>query len=141
MPGNASLEAGRYYAHPRNRFWPIMAELLGIGGSYKERLDGLRQAGIALWDVLERCERPGSLDSAIRDEVANDFGRFLNEHRSIEAVFFNGGTAAALWRKHVARHQSIRPVARTAVLPSTSPAHAAMSQADKLKAWRAVLGP
>lgn len=139
MPGNVSLELGQYYGHPRNLFWPIMAELLGIGGAYEERLLGLQREGIALWDVLDRCERPGSLDSAIRDEVPNDFASFLDAHRSIEAIVFNGRKAAGLWTKNVARFQALRPVARIAALPSTSPAHAAMPRADKVAAWRAAL--
>ena len=69
MPGLKSLQAGQYYAHPQNRFWPFMGQLVGAGPDlpYPERCRRLAQAGIALWDVLSCCERPGSLDSAIRD--------------------------------------------------------------------------
>ena len=74
MPGEASLAAGRYYAHPRNAFWPIMGALFGAGAElpYDQRLARLNAAGVALWDVIARCRRPGSLDSAIEDSVPND---------------------------------------------------------------------
>jgi len=63
MPGKASLAAGEYYAHPRNVFWTIMGELVGAhpGLPYQDRLKILRCSGIALWDVLGSCVRPGSL--------------------------------------------------------------------------------
>ena len=82
MPGGASLRAGRYYAHPQNLFWRFMGELVDAGPelTYEVRMERLRAAGIALWDVIATCEREGSLDSAIRSAVANDFGRFFATH-------------------------------------------------------------
>ena len=79
MPGVASLAAGQYYAHPRNQFWDIMGALFGAGRdlSYARRLARLRAAGVALWDVVAECERPGSLDSAIRREKPNDLAGLL----------------------------------------------------------------
>ena len=97
MPGVASLTAQRYYAHPRNQFWPIMGALFGAGPDlpYAERLRALTRAGIALWDVLESCERAGSLDAAIdvRSAQANDFAAFFDAHPGIVRIAFNGGTA------------------------------------------------
>lgn len=91
MPGQASLAAGQYYAHPRNAFWPIMGHLLGFDASrdYPTRVDALKVAGIAVWDVLASCHRRGSLDSAIEDEslVANDLAGFLAAHTAIHHVF------------------------------------------------------
>jgi TDG/mug DNA glycosylase family protein len=139
MPGEASLKAGQYYAHPRNAFWQIMSELFGAGLSlpYEERVALLRSAGIALWDTLQACVRPGSLDASITEEAANDFQTFFRNHPNISDVFFNGGRAEAVFRRHVlptlaeCRHTFAR-------LPSTSPAYAAMALERKVKAWSVV---
>ncbi len=144
MPGAASLVAHQYYAHPRNAFWRIMGDLVGAGPElpYAQRLEKLKAAGIALWDVIAECHRPGSLDSAIVGEsvVANDFSAFLAVHRSIRQIFFNGGAAEASFRRHVLPRLSGLPLSYSR-LPSTSPAHAARSYADKLAAWSAILDP
>jgi TDG/mug DNA glycosylase family protein len=139
MPGVASLEAGQYYAHRHNAFWPIMGALFGAGPdkSYAERTRILRANGIAVWDVLRSCVRPGSLDSDIRDEVPNDFAGFFAAHRSIARIGLNGGKAAASFRKYTARHCSAG--VEIVVLPSTSPAHASRSLAEKCALWRAAL--
>ena len=139
MPGQASLAAGQYYAHSRNAFWPIMAALLGFDPAlpYPERAARLTAAGIALWDVLRDCSRPGSLDSAIDpDSVeANDFAAFFAAHPHIDHVFFNGTTAATLFRRHCPNLAGTFLLAR---LPSTSPAHASRNFTDKLAAWQEV---
>lgn len=143
MPSIASLEATQYYAHPRNAFWPIMGELLGFDAalSYEQRLEQFREHGIALWDVVHRCRRPGSLDSSIEtDSVeANDFTGFFAAHPQIKAIFFNGGTAETLFKRMVLPLLSEPllglPMQR---LPSTSPAHAARSFDQKLTVWQAV---
>jgi TDG/mug DNA glycosylase family protein len=141
MPGAVSLQKQQYYAHPRNAFWRIMGDLLGFDAhaDYGRRLAGLRSAGIGLWDVLRVCERTGSLDSAImRDGMEpNDFDDLFAAHPGITRVFFNGAKAERVFLRLVA------PVLRTTVshrrLPSTSPAHAAMTYDAKLAAWRAVV--
>jgi TDG/mug DNA glycosylase family protein len=144
MPGEASLQAGQYYAHPRNAFWPIMCELLGLpaGASYRERLAALREGGIALWDVLESCQRAGSLDSDIKPDtlVVNDFASFFAAHGRIALVCFNGATAERYYRRHVEPALGSR-VPESVRLPSTSPAHAALTLADKVAAWRNVITP
>jgi hypoxanthine-DNA glycosylase len=143
MPGRASLVANEYYAHPRNVFWELMGELFGAGRDlpYARRLERLAAAGLVLWDVVHRCHRPGSLDAAIdRDSVeANDFLSLFRACPRLHTVFFNGGTARDLYRRHVlpldpAVGRSLEYV----VLPSTSPAHAALDYAAKLARWRAV---
>jgi hypoxanthine-DNA glycosylase len=142
MPGQVSLAAGEYYAHPRNAFWPIMTALLGFApdSPYAERTAALKSAGIALWDVLASCERPGSLDSAIDRESSaiNDFVGFFRSHPEIRHVFFNGGAAEFIFRKHVPGAANLFALT-LARLPSTSPAHAGLSRGAKLDQWRPVL--
>ena len=93
FPGVLSLERQHYYAHPRNSFWLIMAHLLEFEPAlvYQDRLEKLKEKKIALWDVLYRCKRAGSLDSAIEADsvVVNDFSTFFTQHQSIKALFFN----------------------------------------------------
>jgi hypoxanthine-DNA glycosylase len=139
MPGRASLAAGRYYAHPRNAFWPIAAALVGFdpAAPYAQRTRALKAARIALWDVLHSCTRPGSLDSRIAAGIANDFRGFFRRHRRIRRVYFNGAKAEACFAKLV-RPRIDAPGLRFARLPSTSPAHAAISFERKLAAWRVV---
>ena len=142
MPGTASLRAGQYYAHPRNAFWRIMGDLVGAGPDlpYDVRLVRLKAAGIALWDVIDACVRPGSLDANIVAPTvcANDFAGFFAVHRNIRRICFNGGAAEANFRRYVAPGLAGLDL-QFFRLPSTSPAHAARSYADKLAAWSAVI--
>jgi hypoxanthine-DNA glycosylase len=143
MPGDASLAARQYYAHPRNHFWPILGAIHGFdsGTSYTRRRSALAAAGIALWDVIGSCVRQGSLDSAIDDEsiVVNDFASFLASHTQITMICFNGRKAESAWRRHV--QGQLPPDARFEyrLLPSTSPAHAGMSYLRKLQVWRSAI--
>ena len=142
MPGQASLAAREYYAYKQNAFWRIMGDLIGAGPAlpYSRRLEKLKMAGIALWDVMAACERKGSLDA---DIVAgsiqpNDFAGFFAEYPSISRIFFNGAAAETSFRRLVLPALADRGL-HLARLPSTSPAHAASSYADKLAAWSVVL--
>lgn len=146
MPGVASLAAGRYYAHPRNAFWPIVAAIAGFdaAAAYEQRLAALQQRGIALWDVLQSCERDGSLDGDIEaaSMQPNDFAGFLAAHRRIAAVLCNGGTAFTLFTRRVLR--TLPPpfdALHCTRLPSTSPAHAGCPLPQKRRAWRRALAP
>lgn len=147
-PSAASLEAGQYYAHPRNAFWPIMEHLFAGGESlaYEERVALLVRNRIALWDVLHSAVRSTSLDADIvtGSEVPNDIAAFLGAHPDIRTVFFNGGTAARLFRRHIASGLAVAGITYV-TLPSTSPAHASRTFEQKLDAWavlrRAVEGP
>lgn len=144
MPGTASLEASQYYAHRRNAFWPIIEAVYGIERDlpYAQRCRLLLEQGVAVWDVLARCERPGSLDASIdRDSIlVNDFVGFFAAHRHIGRICFNGATADQLFRRH-ALPLLPSPVAELELLrlPSTSPAHAALTLAQKTARWRAAL--
>ena len=146
LPSAESIRQGQYYAHPRNAFWPIMGELFGAGRelSYAARLRMLAAQGVMLWDVLRAAQRPGSLDSAIhpRRRIANDLPALLARHPELERIVFNGAPAEALFRRHAAKKcgdwlETVELVR----LPSTSPAHASRTFAQKLAAWRAALVP
>lgn len=143
MPGAASLAAARYYAHPRNGFWPIVGAVCGFApnADYERRTAALQHAGIALWDVLQQCRRSGSLDSAIEagERAVNDFAALFVAQPELHSVLCNGGTAHDLFVRHVLPTLPRAPVVHR--LPSTSPAHAARSTAEKLAAWRTVLAP
>jgi TDG/mug DNA glycosylase family protein len=144
MPGVASLKAQQYYAHPRNRFWPVMEALFGVPFSlaYEHRVAALNAAGVALWDVLQACERPGSLDSRIvrGTEVPNDIGGLLDRQPALRVIALNGGAAREAFRRSVAPELGARLEAvRVLGLPSTSPANAGMGLAVMRVAWGAVL--
>lgn len=142
MPGAASLAAQQYYAHPRNAFWPILAAWCGIAADapYPVRVAALGRAGIALWDVLSECRRPGSLDSDIDLASAqpNAIGALLDTHPGISRVCLNGGAAADLYRRH---RLPGPPRVQLVPLPSTSPAHAGVTLAEKMRRWHAALAP
>lgn len=143
FPGVLSLARHEYYAHPRNDFWPIMGELLGFDprAPYAERLQALLDRGVALWDVLQCCERAGSLDTAIDPASVrvNDFAAFFAAHRMLQAIFFNGRRAEQEFVKAVGPVRSAVPSAPDLVwLPSTSPAMASLRFAGKCAAWRVI---
>lgn len=141
MPGVMSLEAGQYYAHPRNAFWPIMAGICGFGADlpYARRAVALKKSGVALWDVLRTCVRSGSLDSAIMKGtcVPNDLPSFLGRHPCIRLIGFNGGEAQQLFSRFVLPRVDANDL-KFVRLPSTSPAHT-LAVASKAAAWRELL--
>ncbi len=145
MPGVISLQKQQYYAHPRNAFWPIMGELLRFDpqSPYPQRTVALQNARIALWDVLQSCRREGSLDTDIDQDsiVPNDFARFLAAHRHIERIFFNGATAETIFRRRVLPEFKDQGEWQLLRLPSTSPAHAALSVAAKAQSWQIIIQP
>ncbi len=140
LPSQRSLEVSQYYAHPRNAFWRIMGELVGATGAYPDRCRRLTDRGIAVWDVLRSSVRPGSLDADIRMDTArpNDFAGFFAEYPDVRKVCFNGRKAEDIYRRLVLPVLDA-PSHELGSLPSTSPAHAAMSFAKKLEIWRSML--
>lgn len=144
MPGKASLAAQQYYAHPRNAFWPILGQLLGFdpANAYEQRTDALRKAGIGLWDVMQSCVRPSSLDSDILEDSIrpNDFPGWFQRHPQTRAVFCNGGKAFQSYRRYVLPllDESFRQLPLQQ-LPSTSPAHASRRLDEKFQHWQQLL--
>ena len=146
MPGARSLEDQQYYAHPRNAFWRLMSELFQAPPvlDYTARLQRLQAHRIALWDVLKSCQRSGSLDTAIITESirTNDFAGLFRRCPGIERIVFNGQKAEALFRRRVLPElQGALDEVELIRLPSTSPAHAAMSFEQKKDAWEKALAP
>ena len=136
FPGAQSLAAAQYYAHPRNQFWKLVGALVGedlYALPYAQRLPRLLAHGIGLWDVLGACEREGSLDSAIRKPAANDFARLHILCPELKTVGFNGQASGKFAPQFAANGY------RTVVLPSSSPAHMAMTFEQKLDVWRDLL--
>ncbi len=147
MPGQASLAANQYYAHPQNAFWRIIGELLAFDPavvSYAEKTNALKSARIALWDVLQSCQRTGSLDSGIEtgSQIVNDFPAFFAAHTQIRHVFFNGTKAETCFRRYVLKIDQSEAIHRIPLirLPSTSPAHATLPFVKKRDQWLQILG-
>lgn len=133
MPGAKSLAMNEYYGHPQNLFWKLVAAVFKepLPTDYQQKEEMLLRNNIAVWDVLQACERKGSLDSAIMKEVANDFTLFLLQHPNIKLIAFNGQKAAAFFKKHVGLSDNYAFV----TLPSTSPANAGKNFEQKLSEW------
>lgn len=140
MPGVASLQQQQYYGHPRNLFWPILAQLCGfdVELAYPVRLTALLQHKIALWDVLQHCERHGSLDSAIRNETPNNFADFLQQHPQLRLIAFNGRKAEQSFRRLVMPSLPNDFPCELLCLPSTSPANAALSVEKRHQEWQKI---
>ncbi len=140
LPGVRSIREQQYYAHPQNAFWRIMRDIYGVEGAYEDRCDGLIVNRLAVWDVLKRSVRPGSMDADIDLETAelNDFETFFATHPSISKVLCNGQAAGRLFLKRVL--PSLDCQVAVDILPSTSPAFASMRYDTKLETWRAALG-
>ena len=138
LPGDASIRQGEYYAHRGNAFWALMGDVLGEdlrATPYALRLKRLRARGVGLWDVIESANRQGSLDSAIRAAELRDLGAFVARLPRLEAVAFNGKTAALHGRRQI----GVRAGLTLIDLPSSSGAYAMLSREKKAEAWRALL--
>lgn len=136
MPGIASLKLNQYYGHNRNAFWKLVFTIFEEPFSldYDKRKNIVIQHRVAIWDVLQACVRAGSLDSAIEQEVPNDFKHFLETHPNIEYILFNGQKAAKYFKQYI----SVSNKYKLVTLPSTSPANAGISFEQKLKEWQII---
>lgn len=132
VPGVKSLEMQEYYAHPQNKFWKILFEIFNenFSANYPEKLEFLKRNKIAVWDVIDSCEREGSLDTKIKNEEQNDVLQLLKDYPNIKAVFCNGGKSYKNLQKIVGKNFPI-PIY---LLPSTSPLHT-ISLVRKLESW------
>lgn len=134
LPGEASLAAGQYYAHPLNRFWHLVGAVIGREDlpalDYEARLEALLGAHVGLWDTIRSAVRPGSLDAAIRDVEHAPLAELVSALPHLRAVAFNGKTSARIGRAQLGE-TSLELVD----LPSSSPAHAGMPLAEKRNRW------
>lgn len=137
IPGVKSLEMQQYYAHPQNKFWKIICELFKeeFTTDYPKRKHILLKYHIALWDVIDTCERKGSLDTAIRNEEANQIEALLQDYPNIQAIFCNGQKSFRNLQKILPPNFHLPIFA----LPSTSPAHAGFSYEMKCESWKHIL--
>jgi hypoxanthine-DNA glycosylase len=136
IPGVKSLEMQQYYAHPQNKFWKIIFELFNenFTEDYMERVTILKKHHIALWDVIDSCERKGSLDSEIKNEEANQIAELVEQHPNIKAIFCNGGKSFKNLQKVLGKNYKLPII----LLPSTSPLHT-VSFDKKLEEWLKIL--
>ncbi|MBP3965958.1 DNA-deoxyinosine glycosylase [Paenibacillus lignilyticus] len=142
MPGTASLAKHQYYAHPRNHLWPVVYGLFGLtpDADYEERLAFAKARGIALWDVIESCQREGSLDVNIREERPNDIPGLLAEYPEISCIVCNGAKSHDTFLKYFKSLPELGGITLLK-LPSTSPIPTAAMRttADRIEAWRILL--
>lgn len=133
LPGEASLSARRYYAHPTNQFWRLLGQAIGEDLQplfYEERLYRLAERRIGLWDVIASANRRGSLDQAIRSADHNPVGRLLDDFTDLRGLAFNGSTAASAGRRLVGASDRLHLID----LPSSSAANT-RPFAEKARAW------
>ena len=134
LPGDQSLSEQRYYAHPTNQFWRLLGHALGEELqtlSYDGRLARLAERRVGLWDVIASASRRGSLDQSIREAQHNRIERLLHDYPAVQAIAFNGATAAAIGRRLIGGV----PTGVTLIdLPSSSAANT-RAFGDKAAAW------
>lgn len=135
MPGIKSLEMQQYYAHPQNRFWKVMSGLCKNDlyyTDYSTRIKTILKNGFALWDVLKYCERTGSLDSNIENEIPNDILALFKENSQIEKILLNGNKAYTAFKKYF---PELIKQYKCYKMPSTSPANAKYNLEKLYKEW------
>jgi len=138
LPGEASLAAQRYYAHPANRFWHLVGGVIGRADlptmDYDLRLAAILSVGVGLWDTVQSAQRQGSLDSALRNVEAAPLAALVDSLPCLRAVAFNGAASARIGTPQLAARADLALVP----LPSSSPAHARLSLSEKQQAWNSL---
>lgn len=136
IPSPKSREVGFYYGHPQNRFWKVMAEVLGedVPETIPQKKAMLKKHHVALWDVLESCTIIGASDTSIEDAIPNKISALVKKSK-VTRIFCTGATAHKLYQKYCAGEVGIDAIK----LPSTSPANCAVSLDKLVKAYRAIL--
>lgn len=141
MPGVKSLEEQQYYAHPQNRFWKLMGLFCNVENlkdfDYQEKLQTLLKNKIALWDVIQSCNRNGSLDSNIQNELPNDIPELLKQFPNIKIICLNGNKAYTAFNKYF---PELFKQYKCHKMPSTSPANAKYKLDDLYKEWKVAIG-
>ena len=140
MPGVKSLNEQQYYAHPNNRFWKLIGLFCNTPNlqemNYQDKLNVLLKNKIALWDVIESCNREGSLDTDIKNEIPNNIPDLLKQYPTIKGIILNGGKAYSAFKKHfpelLKQYQCYK-------LPSTSPANAKYKLENLYKEWKTAI--
>lgn len=134
MPSIASIKAQQYYGFKQNAFWKIIAQIADEDlPDYPHKLAALRKLKLGLWDNLQYCEREGSLDSRIKNEIPNDFASLLLKYPKIHKLLFNGQKSYQFFKKY---QPILLQKYNYAVLPSTSPANAGIKYEDKYRQWQ-----
>lgn len=136
MPGLKSLEEAQYYAHPRNAMWTIVAQIYNRNKAfscYEEKTACLLKNRIGMWDNLQYCERNGSLDSNIKNEIPNDFEQLLTKYPQVKKLLFNGQKSYGFFKKY---HPALLERYQHRIMPSTSPANASQKAEFKFEIWR-----
>jgi hypoxanthine-DNA glycosylase len=137
MPGDKSIELGEYYGHSRNRFWRIISTITNndLPLTYSDKKELLFKSKIGVWDVAHKASRKGSLDSAIENEEPNDLNNFIERHKNLKIIGFNGTKSQVLFDRYFKRKDGINYIS----LPSTSPANAGIDFDNICKLWRQIL--
>lgn len=137
IPGDKSIELGEYYGHPRNRFWEIISTITENDKpiKYNDKKELLLKTKFGIWDVAHKVNRTGSLDSKIKNEKPNDLNNFVEEHKHLKVIGFNGQKAKELFNKHFERKKQLKYIS----LPSTSPANTRYNLEDICNEWRKLI--
>ena len=136
LPGDRPLQSGEYFAHPRNRFWRIIATISNnpMPENYPQKLALLKSTRIGLWNVLHKARRKGSLDSAIQNEVPNKLPAFIAAHKELRVIAFDGRKAEVLYDKYFSRNPQLTYIS----LPGCSPANARFNLRDLCEKWAGI---